>query len=62
MAETLTDHPILLYLTFVLPMLLLALGVIFHASSFQIIVIMAWLGVAIMILFLPIASDNGTSG
>jgi hypothetical protein len=62
MAETLTDHPILLYLTFVLPMLLLALGVIFHASSFQIIVLMAWLGVAIMILFLPIASDNGTSG
>jgi hypothetical protein len=62
MAERLTDHPILLYLTFVLPMLLLALGIIFHASSFQIIVLMAWLGVAIIILFLPIASDNGTSG
>jgi len=62
MAEKLTDHPILLYLTFVLPMLLLALGIIFHASSFQIIVLMAWLGVAIIILFLPIASDNGTSG
>jgi uncharacterized MnhB-related membrane protein len=62
MAEKLTDHPILLYLTFVLPMLLLALGIIFHASSFQIIVIMAWLGVAIVVLFLPIASDNGSSG
>jgi len=62
MAEKLTDHPILLYLTFVLPMLLLALGVIFNASSFQIIVLMAWLGVAIIVLFLPIASDNGTSG
>jgi hypothetical protein len=62
MAERLTDHPILLYLTFVLPMLLLALGIIFNASSFQIIVLMAWLGAAIMILFLPIASDNGTSG
>jgi hypothetical protein len=62
MAETLTDHPILMYLTFVLPMLLLALGIIFHASSFQIIVIMAWLGVAIVVLFLPIASDNGSSG
>ena len=62
MAEKLTDHPILLYLTFVLPMLLLALGIIFHASSFQIIVLMAWLGVAIMVLFLPIASDNGSSG
>jgi hypothetical protein len=62
MAERLTDHPILLYLTFVLPMLLLALGIIFNASSFQIIVLMAWLGVALVILFLPIASDNGTSG
>jgi len=62
MAERLTDHPILVYLTFVLPMLLLALGIIFHASSFQIIVIMAWLGVAIVVLFLPIASDNGSSG
>jgi hypothetical protein len=62
MAEKLTDHPILLYLTFVLPMLLLALGVVFHASSFQIIVLMAWLGVALVILFLPIASDNGSSG
>ena len=62
MAEKLTDHPILVYLTFVLPMLLLALGVIFHASSFQIIVITAWLGVALVVLFLPIASDNGSSG
>ncbi|MBU0623379.1 MAG: hypothetical protein KJ672_00880 [Candidatus Thermoplasmatota archaeon] len=62
MAEKLTDHPLLLYLTFVLPMLLLALGIIFHASSFQIIVIMAWLGVTIIIFYLPIASDNGTSG
>ena len=62
MAEKLTDHPILLYLTFVLPMLLLVLGVVFHASSFQIIVLMAWLGVALVILFLPIASDNGSSG
>lgn len=62
MAEKLTDHPVLVYLTFVLPMLLLALGVIFHASSFQIIVIMAWLGVALVVLFLPIASDNGSSG
>jgi len=62
MAEILTDHPILLYLTFVLPMLLLALGIVFHASSFQIIVLMAWLGVAIVIIFLPMASDNGSSG
>ncbi len=62
MAEKLTDHPILLYLTFVLPMVLLALGIIFNASSFQIIVLLSWLGASFIILFLPIASDNGTSG
>jgi hypothetical protein len=62
MAEKLSEHPILLYLTFVLPMLLLALGVIFNASVFQLMVLVAWLGVAIVVLFLPIASDNGSSG
>jgi len=62
MAEKLSEHPILLYLTFVLPMLLLALGVIFDASVFQLMVLVAWLGVAIVVLFLPIASDNGSSG
>jgi len=62
MAEKLSEHPILLYLTFVLPMLLLVLGVMFNASVFQLMVLVAWLGVAIVVLFLPIASDNGSSG
>ena len=62
MAEKLSEHPILLYLTTVLPMLLLVLGMISHASVFQLMVLVAWLGVAIVVLFLPIASDNGSSG
>ena len=61
MAEKLSDHPILLYVTFVLPLLLLLLGAIFNASVFLLIVLAAWIGIAMFVLFLPIASDNGSS-
>ncbi len=57
MAEKITDHPLLLYLTFVLPMALLALGIIFKANVFILIIISAWLGVALILLLLPIESD-----
>lgn len=57
MAEKLTDHPLLLYLTFVLPIVLLALGIIVKANVFILIIISAWLGVAFVLLFLPIESD-----
>jgi hypothetical protein len=58
MAEKFTEHPILLYLTFVMPMLLLALGIIFKASAFLLIVAAAWVGVALVLLFLPVESDT----
>ena len=57
MAEKFTEHPLLLYLTFVLPILLLALGIIVKANVFILIVISAWLGVAFVLLFLPVESD-----
>ena len=58
MAEKLTEHPILLYLIFVMPMLLLAMGIIFKASVFLLIVAAAWIGVALILLFLPVESDT----
>jgi len=58
MAEKLTEHPILLYLIFVMPMLLLALGIIFKANVFLLIVAAAWMGVALVLLFLPVESDT----
>lgn len=61
MSEKFRAHPILLYLTFVLPILLLALGVLLTANVFLLILTTAWLGVAFVILFLPIASDDGSS-
>jgi hypothetical protein len=62
MAETITDHPMLLYLTFVLPIVILVLLMIFQVDVLYIIAAVTWLGVSIMIFFLPIASDNGSSG
>jgi len=61
MSEKLSEHPILAYLTFVLPMALLALGIIFNAGVMLIIMVSAWLGIALVLLFLPLASDNGSS-
>jgi hypothetical protein len=61
MSERLIEHPLLLYVTFVLPILLLAVGIAFNASVFLLILDVAWLGISFMILYLPIASDNGTS-
>jgi hypothetical protein len=61
MAEELKKHPILTYLTFVLPMALLAIGAAVKANVFLMILTIAWLGVAFMVLFLPIESDNGSS-
>ncbi len=61
MAEKLREHPILTYVTFVLPMLLLVIAAYVKANVFLIIIILAWLGVAMMMLFLPIESDNGSS-
>ena len=61
MAEKLREHPILTYVTFVLPILLLVIAAYMKANVFLIIAILAWLGVAMMILFLPIESDNGSS-
>ena len=61
MAEKITEHPMLAYLIFVVPMALFAIAMIFGANVFVLIAITAWLGVAFVILFLPVASDNGSS-
>ena len=61
MAERLRDHPLLLYLTFVLPITLLALGILLKANVFLLIVVAAWLGVSFIVLFLPVAPEEGES-
>lgn len=61
MAEELKKHPILTYLTFVLPMALLLIGIVNGVNVLLLIITIAWLGIAFMMLFLPIESDNGAS-
>jgi hypothetical protein len=57
-AGRISEHPVLSYMTFVLPMLLLLLGIVFKANVFLIILTLAWLGVAFLVLYLPMAEDN----
>jgi len=61
MEEHLKEHPILAYLTFVVPVALLALGVAFRANVILLLIAIVWLGVSITLLFLPLASDDGSS-
>jgi hypothetical protein len=61
MAERLNEHPILTYVTLVMPMLLLAIALLVNANVFLLIIILLWLGVAFVVLFLPIESDDGSS-
>jgi hypothetical protein len=58
MAGRISGYPLLSYLTFVMPILLLALGIIFRANVFLIIMSITWLGVALLVLYLPVADEN----
>jgi hypothetical protein len=62
MTERLREHPFVAYLTFVLPAALLLLGILFKANILYIMFAAAWLGISVLVLYLPIASDNGSSG
>ena len=62
MEERLRDHPLVFYFAFITPIALLAIGALAHASVLFLIAAAAWLGISVMLLFLPIASDNGSSG
>lgn len=62
MSEEMSGHPLLAYLTFILPALLLAVALLAGANILYIIAILTLLGVVFVLFFLPIESDNGTSG
>jgi|GEM_PF-1288457 len=60
MAEKLTDHPLILYIAFVMPIALLVIGALAHVNLLFLIIAAAWVGIAFILLFLPVSSDNGT--
>jgi len=61
MDTKLTEHPLVIYLTFVMPLILLIIGIIVNAGIFPLLILLAWIGTAFVVLFLPMASDNGSS-
>ena len=58
MAFRMGDHPMIFFVTFALPALLMLLGVIFSASAFLFIICGGWVGVAFFILYLPHEADE----
>lgn len=60
MAEGMSGHPILAYLTFVLPIVLLVLWIAIGASVFLIIMTILWLATAFGVLYLPLAGDDSS--
>lgn len=52
------DHPMVFFVTFALPALLLLLGIIFHASVLLFILCGSWIGFAFMALYLPIEAES----
>lgn len=60
MAEGMSGHPILAYLTFVLPIVLLVLWVAIGANVFLIIMTILWLATAFGVIYLPLAGDDSS--
>ena len=58
MAFRIGEHPMIFFVTFALPALLMFLGVIFEASAFLFILCGTWLGVSFLVLYLPHEADE----
>lgn len=61
MSEKLREHPIIVYVAFVLPALLFVCGLLLGAGAPVFIALMVWIGISLMILFLPVSNESGAS-
>ncbi len=61
MSENLREHPLIVYLAFVLPALLFVSAIVLRANVLIFLVILAWIGISFMMLFLPVSNDIGSS-
>jgi hypothetical protein len=55
------EHPLMFYLTFVMPAVLFALGAVFRANVFLLILCGMWLGISFLILYLPLEAEGEQS-
>ena len=53
------EHPFVFYTTFVLPAVLLLIGIVTGINVLFLLLCAVWFGVAFMILYLPVETDNG---
>ncbi len=58
MAFNLREHPLMFYVTFVMPVILFAVGAVFRANVFLLILCGMWLGVSFLLLYLPLETDG----
>lgn len=61
MAEGIFRHPVLAYLTFVLPVVLIIVELAAGLNVFVLCLTILLFAVAFGVVFLPIAGDNGSS-
>lgn len=61
MSEKLKEHPVIVYLAFVLPVLMFVSAMILGASVLVFLGILAWIGISFLVLFLPVSNDSGSS-
>jgi len=61
MSSVLKEHPLIIYISLILPALLLGASVLLEASLFLIMVILVWIGISFIILVLPVTTDSGSS-
>lgn len=61
MSSVLKEHPLIIYMSLILPALLLGAVILLGASLFLIMVILVWIGISFIILVLPVTTDSGSS-
>jgi len=61
MSSVLKEHPLIIYMSLILPALLLGATILLDASLFLIMVILVWIGISFIILVLPVTTDSGSS-
>ncbi|OGS52382.1 MAG: hypothetical protein A3K75_03310 [Euryarchaeota archaeon RBG_13_61_15] len=61
MSSVLKEHPLIIYMSLILPALLLGATILLEASLFLIMVILVWIGISFIILVLPVTTDSGSS-
>ena len=59
MSFRIREHPLVFYVTFVLPGILLLIGIVTNINVLFLLLCTVWFGVSFLILYLPVETENG---